>query len=459
MRQKQKLICLAVFLILACGEPGRAVTDDEGPAQGTGARATLRLSMKQAVDLALSPEGSTRVQLAEELIKQSKARSAQARASLLPNVDGAIAYQSQTRNLAAAGIRIQLPVPGFVFPSFVGPFTVFDARATATQSVFDLSSIRRFQASRAGIGLAEAEKENAGDQVRDAVARSYLACLRTKATLETVQANIQLAGTLVKLAEDQKSAGTGTGIEITRARVQLANEKQRLLVAENEHRRSQLQLLRVMGLDLDATVELTDGLELAPAPSLTIDEAIRIAMDSRADWKVQQKRNQSAELNASATKMERVPTLHVFGDYGSSGDAIDNSLPTRTVGFAVRVPIFDGGRRDARRAEAGSQLRQEIVRQRDLRAQIELEIRTALDSIRSATEQTRTAEEGLSLAESELAQAKRRYQSGVGTSIEVTDAQTRLERARENRVAALFNYNLARIDLSSATGTIQQVIP
>jgi outer membrane protein len=157
--------------------------------------------------------------------------------------------------------------------------------------------------------------------------------------------------------------------------------------------------------------------------------------------------------------MERIPTLSVFGDYGSSGNAINDSLPTRAIGFAVRIPVFDGGRRDARRAEAGSQVRQEVIRERDLRAQIELETRTALDSLASAAEQVRTAEEGLVLAENELAQAQRRYKSGVGTSIEVTDAQTRLERARENRIAALFSHNLARIDLSSATGTIGQMIP
>ena len=50
--------------------------------------------------------------------------------------------------------------------------------------------------------------------------------------------------------------------------------------------------------------------------------------------------------------MERLPSLAAFGDYGSSGSAINNSVPTRTYGVSLRVPIFDGGRRDARRAEA-----------------------------------------------------------------------------------------------------------
>jgi hypothetical protein len=82
----------------------------------------------------------------------------------------------------------------------------------------------------------------------------------------------------------------------------------------------------------------------------------------------------------------------------------------------------------------------------------------ALDSLHSAEEQVKVAEAGLSLSQSEFTQARRRYEAGVASSIEVTDAQTRLERARDNRIAALFNHNVARIDLGQATGTIQAML-
>ena len=85
-------------------------------------------------------------------------------------------------------------------------------------------------------------------------------------------------------------------------------------------------------------------------------------------------------------------------------------------------------------------------------------MRTALDSLRSADAQVKAANEGLELSQNELAQARRRYEAGVTNSIEVTDAQTRLSRARDNRISALYNYNLARIDLGTAMGTIQSLI-
>jgi outer membrane protein TolC len=120
----------------------------------------------------------------------------------------------------------------------------------------------------------------------------------------------------------------------------------------------------------------------------------------------------------------------------------------------LRVPVFDGGNRAARREESFSQYRQEQIRTKDVGQQIELQVRTALESLRSAGAEVDASREGLSLAENELAQARRRYDAGVATSVEVTDAQTRLQRARDNQVIALYDYNVARLDLATSTGTI-----
>jgi outer membrane protein TolC len=240
--------------------------------------------------------------------------------------------------------------------------------------------------------------------------------------------------------------------------VQLANEQQRHLIAENERRQAHLQLLKVMGLTLDTTLELTDKLAYIPGDAVAIEHAMTVALQSRADFKAQQQREEGARLNHTATALERVPSVVGFADYGSIGLVINNAIPTRTYGFAVRLPVFDGGRRDARRAETLSQLQQERIKTNDLRQQIELEIRLALDSLRSAEAQVRVAQEGLELAERELAQARRRYEAGITSSIEVTDAQTRLERARENQINALFGYNLARISLGQAMGTVRRMI-
>jgi outer membrane protein len=423
------------------------------------AQGTLPLSLKRAVEIALTPEGSPRVALAEESIKQAQTGIAQARAAFLPDIEGSVTDQSETVNLKSFGLTFNVPA-GFPLsiPSFVGPFSVFDARATAQQSVFDFSSIKRYQSSKVTVAASRADADTTRNQVSDAVARAYLACLRADAKLETERANVELSDALLKLSNRQKNAGTGLAIEVTRAQVQLANDRQNLIVAENDRRKAVLQLLRAMGLNLDARIEFTDKLLYKPVDVGPMEAALDKARKERAELRAQSKREEVARLNYGSVKAERLPSLGAFGNYGAIGSLSEGALPTRSVGVTLKVPVFDGGRRDARRAESLSQLRQEEIRTRDVKQQVDLDVRLALDSIASAASQVETAREGLALAENELAQARRRYEGGVANSIEVTDAQTRLDRARDNQIAALYNYNLARLDLATATGSIAEYL-
>jgi outer membrane protein TolC len=422
----------------------------------------VQLSLKRAVQVAISPEGSARIQLAGEALKQAQARALEQRAALLPNVDGAFSDQSRTENLVALGFSPRvfgaIPIQGFSFPTFVGPFTTTDARVTGSQSVFDFSTIRRYQASKVGVTAARSEADSTQEQVASQVARAYLAAVKGDADVETAQANVTLSEALLKQSQNEKEAGTGTGIEITRAKVQLANDRQRLLVAQNARHSAHLQLLRAINMRLDTELELTDKLHYIPVDAVTMDAAKTQALKERPDLKAQQDREANARLSASATRLERLPSVSAFGDYGDIGTGLTNSGPTRTVGFSVKVPIFDGGRRDARREESASEYRSETVRTYDLKEQIELDVRLALDSLESADQQVKVAQEGLELANNELTQARRRVDAGVAISVEVTDAQTRLERARDNTTDALYNYNLARLDLAQAMGRVRSLL-
>src|ERR1700730_2414805 len=82
----------------------------------------LQLSLKQAVEIALAPEGSTRVKLAEEAIKQAESRANEARGALHLEVESYLQYQNETNNLKAFGFEFpNLSIPGFSIPTFVGP--------------------------------------------------------------------------------------------------------------------------------------------------------------------------------------------------------------------------------------------------------------------------------------------------------------------------------------------------
>jgi outer membrane protein len=428
---------------------------------GPAAETALPLSMKRAVEIALAADGSPKVTLAEESIREAEAQKNEARSALLPDIESSINDQRETTNLHAFGFsNSTLPFlpPGVTFPAIVGPFSVFDARATVNQTVFDFSVLKRFEQSKVNVEAAKSDFDATKNQVSDQVARAYLTALRADATLETAHANVDLSQALRTLADRQREAGTGTGLDVVRADVQLANDKQHLVVAENDRRRAGLNLLRVMGLKLDAIVILTDKLDYKAAEVGTLDNALADARKTRAELKAQRDHERSANLTYSSIRAERYPSVAVQANYGAIGSDPTDASGTYLFGVSVRVPIFDGGKRDARRTESLWQYRQEQTRTHDLEQQVELDVRLAFDSIASAANEVSTAREGVDLSDKELAQAKRRYTAGVANSLEVTDAQTRLDRARDNLIQALYDYNVARIDLATATGRIREYV-
>jgi outer membrane protein TolC len=388
--------------------------------------------------------------LAQESIQFARSRYVQARADLLPNLDSYVAEQNQTVNLHAIGLMFQ--TPGFVIPNQVGPFFTFDARVRLNQNFLNLSAIRRSQAAHQDVHVAEAESDSARERIAGVVAKRYAAALRADAEVETAKANVQLAEALRDLAVNRQSVGEGADVEVTRAKLSVARNQQRLLAAETEHITAHLDLIYELNLDWNTTLHLTGKLGGMAAQSFAPENAVEVALKSRADFKLHQNRLASARLNYSAAKLERVPSIAGYADYGDL-----SGVPTHVAGVSLRVPLFDGGRIEADRAQTLSLVRQEQIRDKEFRNHVELEIRQALATLASAKSQVQVAEQAVALAEDELARARRRYEAGVTNSVEVVEAETRLENARDDRVAALFNSTDASIDLAEAMGTIRTI--
>jgi outer membrane protein TolC len=283
------------------------------------------------------------------------------------------------------------------------------------------------------------------------VARLYFNVQRARALTESAQAQVDLDNSLLKLARDRREFGTGTGLDVTRAESRLAADRHRLLQSQNQVRTAQLQLLRAMGERPNSDFDLTDPLAPAALTAETPDEAVALAMRNRPELKAEDQRVQAARLFFAGSKAERLPSLQAFGNYGDNGTS-SFLVPTHAVGVQLQVPLFDGGRRSSHREFAASQLRQTEIQAKDLRDQIEFDVRVALDNLASAREQLRAAEESLRLAQEEIELARLRFEAQVTTQIDVVNAQTELADARSRQVDALFAVKSAEIEYQRATG-------
>ena len=414
---------------------------------GTSGQPELELSLERAIQIASESQQSAAVRRGEQIVNVAKSSYGYARANLLPSLDGAVAEQNQTVNLNALGLRFQ-PGPGFIFPESVGPFSTFDVRIRMSQNILNLSTIRSLQAAREDVHVAEAENARIRDDAAGRVAKLYAAALEAEAKLQEAKANIALAEALRDLASNKKSVGEGTDIEVARTSLAVLQHQQRLIAAETELRSADLDLINLLNLNWNTELKLTGKLELVAADIPMVDDAVTTALQSRADLKEQEERTASAELKNTAAKLERLPSLIGYGDYG-----LLSGVQTHVVGATLKIPLFDGGRMESDRAQAFYLMQKEQIEGDELRKRVELEIRKTSATLASARQQVSVAEQAVSFANDVLAHARRLYDAGLTNSIEVIDAQTQLEIAKDEQVTALFDYTNARIELAEAIGT------
>jgi len=370
----------------------------------------------------------------------------EARADLLPQLRAGVVESRQTINLAAYGLTL----PGV--PPLVGPFNLFDARVFLHQSILDLKARHRSQAAADTLEAARQDEHGVRDLVVLVCGQLYVQAVAGETRIAATRAQLDTADALLALARDRKASGLGAGIEVVRAEVQAQSVRQRLIVAEQEAAKEKLALARAIGLPLGQRFRLSDPMPFAPAVPLTVEEAVERAWAGRPDLKAAQARVEAAEKLRQAAQGEGLPSLAATADYGAIGNDVPGALGTYTVGAALRVPVFEGGRVQARVREAQARVDQERARLADLRARIYYEVQAVFLDLKAASERVSVAEGALALAREQLQQAKDRFAAGVADNLEVVQAQEALADAAENRIASLYAHNVARFSLARTLG-------
>ena len=409
------------------------------------------LGFKEAIDRGLAYNlGTVNVGLA---VQQARSQQALARSALLPNIGADLAATRQQLNLAANGFSsFGAPQLGFSFPSIVGPFNVVDLRARLSQSVVDVTSWKNFKAAREGASAANWTTEDARDLVVLAVGGSYLQALAAKARVESARSQLLTAEALFKQTGDRRAAGVAAQVDVDRSQIQALTQQQRLTALVNDLAKQKITLARMVGLPPTDGYDLADVVGFSAAPPASVDEALRLAREHRADLKSAEAQVRAADLARSAARSERMPTVGVSGDYGSIGSTLANGRMTFSIAGRVHVPIFDGGRTEAHVSQAEAVVAQRKAELEDLTSQVEADIRRAVLDLTAATSQVDLAQRNIAVTKEALDLTRQRFEAGVADSLEVVQAQEAVATAELDYINGVFAHNLSKLTLARATG-------
>jgi outer membrane protein len=392
---------------------------------------------------------------------EAQARVRERRADLLPNVSGYVQQAGRTFNTSTLGI--DLPTPPGQPPVFdprgevMGPINTLDIRGRVQQNLIDFGALGRVRSAQAAARSSSADADATAEQSATSATNAYVRAMRADADLHARQADTLLATELLRIAQSQLQAGTGVGLDVTRARAQLAATRASLIASRNARDHAHLDLLRSLSLPIGTDIVLTDSLTTNAARTEPIpDEAALVAqaLRTRPDLRAEEQRVQAARQGLSAIKAERLPTLGLVADDGVIGKDGARLLNTYTWGLQVSVPFFDGFRREARVQEQRSVVKEAEIRQHDLEQQAQVDVRGAVLDLAAAREQLDAASERLRLAEQEVAQARDRFNAGVAGNADVVNASLALTASRTLVNDAETAYQLARVSLARATGSV-----
>ena len=392
---------------------------------------------------------------------EAQARVRQRRADLLPTVSSYVQEAGRTFNTSTLGI--DFPAPAGQQPIFdpkgevLGPINTLDVRGRVEQNLLDFGAIGRVRSAQASARSSNADADATAEQAATVATTAYVRAMRADADLHARQADTVLATELLGIAQAQLRAGTGVGLDVTRARAQLAATRASLIASRNARDHAHLDLLRSLSLPVGTDIVLTDSLSLVAAATEPVpDEAALLAQALRArpDILAEEARVRAAQQGLSAIKAERLPSLGLVADDGIIGKNGSRLLNTYTWGLQVSIPMFDGFKREGRLQEQQSVVKEAQIRQRDVEQQAQADVRGAVLDLAAAREQLDAASERLRLAEQEVVQARDRFNAGVSGNADVVNASLALTASRTLVNDAETAYQLARVSLARATGSV-----
>ena len=304
-------------------------------------------------------------------------------------------------------------------------------------------------------------------RVLAAVDRVYWQLYAAKRELEVRRQDLALAEAQLDRARRQVAAGTKADVEILRAQLGVAEKREAIIVAENEVRRRQRDLKRVLqkpGLEMASPTIVLPVTEprvvlyhLQPKPLVALAMANRTEL---LDLELQIAQDASTidfERNGTLPLVTLAYTYNVNGLGATRSDAFDLMFEKRFedhyLGLQVEVPLGNQAARSRLRRAILTRLQRLATRQRQ-RTLIEQEVRDSIDQLGANWQRILASRRRIVVAERVLVAEQRQFDQGLRTSTEVLEAQTSLGNARSALIQALVDYQIAQVDLAFATGTV-----
>lgn len=421
------------------------------------AQQPVTLSLQDAMDYAV--KNNVNAKNAELDLLIQKAKNAEITGLALPQVSAKGEFTSYLK-----------PLQSFVPGEFIGqpgkfvavPFTpkyISTASASASQVLFDGSVMVALQARNAIVKLSEQNVQLTKEEIRYNVQIAYYSFVVAKRQYNILNSSLAYIRDMRNELTALYKSGFAEKIEIDRTNVQLNNLLSDSIRVGNVISISEQLLKYQLGMNISQPIVLTDT--AVNDKILEANQLLSSGLDytNRTEFGLLQSQLTLNKYDLKRHQYSGLPSLAAFGtaayNYASNNFSDifkEQYIFYSLVGLQLNIPIFDGMQRRNRVKQAKFAITKTENNIENLKLSIDVQTESARTNLRNALLTLNNQDENLKLANTVLDLARRKYTEGVGSNLEVTEAQTQLLDAQNNYFSSLLQVINGQADLRKALG-------
>jgi outer membrane protein TolC len=419
-------------------------------------------SLKQAVDYAITHQ--VQVKNSQIDLQNASAKINEIKAMGLPQVNGSVALTNNIvlqRAFIPAKIFNPAAADGELIAAKFGVDNSGFASVGLSQLVFDGSYLLGLKATSVYKDLAIKSVTQSKQQVAENVTKAYYGILVNEKRMGLLSLNLARLDTLLKETRELNKQGFVEKIDVQRLDVQANNLRTEL---ENVNRLQELSysLLKFqMGYPMEEPIKVTESLEKIELATFNLNTAGEFSYANRIEYSILQTQENLAELDLKSIKAGYLPRLVLNANYGyNAGANAFSDLMTKqwfdnaAVTVALQIPIFDGFSKKYKAVQSSNNLQKVRQSYSLLKSSIDLQRSQASITMKNALESMKEQKANLDLA-NEISRVTRvKYQQGVGSNLEVLNAESSIKESQANYFTALYNALIAKVEVEKANGTL-----
>ena len=401
---------------------------------------TDTLTIDNAISLTL--KNYPPIKLAKQKVEALDAIIAQRKSNFYPDINAIGSYN-----------RIG-PVPSINFPGQglfkLYPENNYDVHLLVDHDLYD------FGRREAEVNIAESFKTSAVDNVQllktnlaFATIQTYYSILFLEKSIAVTDTDIATLRHHIDLTNKKIESGTATEYDLLSTKVRIADYQSKKNDLLNELSKQYINLSHLTGQPAGENLKLM-GKFLSVISEINVDSLTETAYKQRPEMQLAKDEERTARLKENVSKLGYLPIVGLHLSYGIKNGYIPNLDVLRgnwVAGVEVKVPVFNGFRTKNQEEEAKANRRSTETGLLNLKQQIKSEVEKAASDVNSNLKQIKIANDLVELAKKSLLKAKAQYASGVGTNLDLLDAETRLADAeflylRSVYLNIIYSYNL-----------------